>query len=111
MAVERRSHTNLYIRLDARDIGNDSRKVTLEMQTEGEKIRRHQDSRGPAGRQARNSFGHVGRALLEERGLDQLESALPRHLFGDRAHGLVGRSYARSVRKDDDPRFQVLPCT
>jgi hypothetical protein len=41
MAVERGSHTNLYIRLDARDIGYDSRKITLEMQTESEKIRRH----------------------------------------------------------------------
>jgi hypothetical protein len=111
MAVERRSHTDLYIRFDARDIGYDSRKVTLEMQTEGEEIRRHQDSRGATGGQAGNSFGQVGRAPLKEGGLDQLESALPGHLTRDRAHSFIRRSYARSVRKDDDPRFQVLPCT
>jgi len=111
MSVERRSHTDLYISLDARDIGYDSRKVPLEMQTESKKIRRHQDPRRASGGQVGNSTSQVGRALLEKGGLDQLESALPGHLIGDRAHGVVRRSYARSMRKDDDPRFQVLPCT
>src|SRR5437660_5363977 len=79
MAVERRSHTNLYIRFDASDIGYDSRKVPLQMQTQSEKIRRHQDTRCASGDQAGNSSGQVGRALLKEGGLDQLESALPSH--------------------------------
>ena len=62
MSVERRSHTDLYISLDARDIGYDSRKVPLEMQTESKKIRRHQDPRRASGGQAGNGFGKVGKS-------------------------------------------------
>ena len=69
MSVERRSHTDLYISLDARDIGYDSRKVPLEMQTESKKIRRHQDPRRASGGQVGNSTSQVGRAAWRRAGV------------------------------------------
>jgi len=89
MAIERRRDANLYIGLDARDIGYDSRKVPLEMKPKREEIRNDQNFRCAAGGQEPHRFGQIGRATLEERGFDQLKSALPSDASGHGAHGLV----------------------
>jgi hypothetical protein len=80
---------DLHAWLDARYVGHDSRQVPLEVQTQSQKIRHYQNFRSAASGQARNSLGQVRRALFEERGFNQEESALPGHAIGYGAHGLV----------------------
>jgi len=96
--------------LDARYFGHDSRQVPLKVKTQSQKIGHNQNPRGAASGQSRDGPGQVRRALFQKRGFHQLESALPRHALGYRAHSLIRRTDARAMREDCYASAQALPC-
>ena len=70
------------------------------MKPQRQEIRHYQNSGGAASRQSPNGLGQIRRSLFEESSLNQVESALPRHTIGYRAHSLIRRCNARSMRED-----------
>ena len=109
MSVERRGDPYVYTWLDAGNIGHDSRKVSLQVKSQRQKVRDHQNPRGAACSYMCDRSRQIGLALLEKRRFDQMESALPGKQFGDSTHRVVRRSDTRPVRENDDPCFQALP--
>ena len=90
MPFERRSHADVQAAVSAGQIVHQLRKIALEVDAEGQKIRQHDDARGALVNQRSDGGGEVGPALLEEGGLDEIETALEPNGFRDAAHGFVG---------------------
>ena len=90
MSIERGSHADIQATVGAGQIFHQLRKIALEVQTEGQKIRQHYNARGALANQRIDGGGEVGPALFEEGGLDKIEAALEPNGLRDPAHGFIG---------------------
>ncbi len=90
MPFERRSHADVQAAVSEGQIVHQLRKIALEVDAEGQKIRQHDDARGALVNQRSDGGGEVGPPLFEEGGLDEIEAALEAHGFRDPAHGFIG---------------------
>ena len=102
MSIERWSCTDLDARMHAGDPADNAGQIALEMKPEREKVRYHDDASGPLPDQRRDGRIEIRRATPEERGLDQVKTAVAFHGFRDAAYGFVGGFDTRAVSKNDD---------
>ena len=102
MSVERRRGTNVDARMEAGESADDCGQIALEMKTEREKVRHHDDARGAFLHECRNSGFEIGCATAEERDFYKIESSFALHGLRDTAHSLVGGFNRGAVSKDDN---------
>ncbi len=102
MAVKRLGHANLHAFMDARQTAHDVWQIALQMDAEGQKIRDHDHAFGALSHSRLECAGEIGAALLEERGLHQVESGVPPDVIRNAPHRIVGRFDTRSMGENHD---------
>jgi len=77
------------------------RQIALEVNAEGEEIRQHDDGANALACERGNGVFQQW-ACFKERGLVNLPAAMTRGIRRDNAHGVIGRSHARTVPEYDN---------
>lgn len=109
MPVQRRGDTNLYTVMDAGKAVDDSRKVPLQVQTEGKEVRHHQNPLGSPFDHTRHRFFKIGMDRREKAHFHQFEFPAAGRFLGNGLNRFVRRGDSGSVGKDDDAGSHAAP--
>jgi hypothetical protein len=90
-------------------IGDDPGQVALQMDPQGEEVRKHHDAVNSATGQARYGPGEIGLTELEEGRFDVVEGPRASQFGSDLSHALIGVFDAGPVRKDNQAGTHALP--
>lgn len=104
MPVERRSDADLHILVDLGQLCHDGWQVALQMDSERQEVRDHQDSGHAGTGQTRHGLGQVGLSF-QKCGLNAFKRSGGCRRFRHDSDGFVGGWDAGPVRKDDNSRI------
>ena len=104
MPVQRWSDADLHILMCLGQLFHDGWQVALQVDSEGQEVRDHQDSGHPGIGQASHSLGQIG-SSFQKRGFDSFKRSRGCRRLRHNSDGFVGGWHTGSVRKDDNSRI------